>query len=402
MIARWLLDLVRCPSCVAEVGGDAPRLDLYVERLHCPRCKRTYPLKEGFVDLMPQEEGDQGHTSRYVADMAEFAEHLDYRDVGPPLLGAEVRNRLLRQMLRLHPRDWVLELGCGNGKFLVWNTPLVGKAVGIDPAPLFADEALAEVGLARADARRLPFPPASFSKAWSIDVLEHLTRPDIGRYLDEAHRVLMPGGLLFVFSNTRERGRFDLFVSGARRLANGLARLGLVDPRRDLLRKSDHVKALETWPDVEAAAHEAGFEIVRVVFWNGVFQSTIDNVLMRLAERAVVAGRQVHRRLPGRRGARPASPSPAAAAPSADLLSRDAIAARTAMRGRLARGGPAARVLGWLTTLMWLDIRLFGRFRTGPYFVLLRKPRTSPPPSPAGVQFGKRYYGKGRWWDRMT
>ena len=28
-----------------------------------------------------------------------------------------------------------------------------------------------------------------------------------------------------------------------------------------------------------------------------------------------------------------------------------------------------------MTALMWLDIVLFGRFRTGPYFVLLRKPK---------------------------
>jgi SAM-dependent methyltransferase len=276
-----------------------------------------------------------------------------------------VRNRLLRRMLRLQPRDRVLELGCGNGKFLVRNRLLVAQAAGIDPAPLFAAPALAEVGLARGDARLLPFPPESFSKAWSIDVLEHLTREDIAQYLAEAQRVLAPAGLLFLFSNTRERGRFDLFVSGARRLANGLARLGLVDPRRDLLRKSDHVKALETWPEVERAVADAGFEIVQVVFWNGVFQSFIDNVLMRLVERAVVAVRLLRR---GRK-----APDPATASSHSDALSREAIAARVAMRGRLGRGSLAAAVLHGLTRLMWLDIVLFGRFRTGPYFVLLRK-----------------------------
>jgi len=31
-------------------------------------------------------------------------------------------------------------------------------------------------------------------------------------------------------------------------------------------------------------------------------------------------------------------------------------------------------VLQALTGLMWLDIVLFGRYRTGPYFLLLRKP----------------------------
>jgi hypothetical protein len=39
----------------------------------------------------------------------------------------------------------------------------------------------------------------------------------------------------------------------------------------------------------------------------------------------------------------------------------------------VARGGLAALVLQALTGLMWLDIVWFGRFRTGPYFLLLRK-----------------------------
>jgi ubiquinone/menaquinone biosynthesis C-methylase UbiE/uncharacterized protein YbaR (Trm112 family) len=363
VIAPWLLNLVRCPTCTAETSGHAPPLTQAESALLCPRCGRQYPVAQGYLDLMPQQEASLGHTSRYVADLDEFAERLDYRDLGPPLLGAAVRNRLLRRMLRLRPRDRVLELGCGDGRFLVWNLTLVGQAVGIDPAPLFADVTLAEVPLARADARLLPFPDESFTKAWSIDVLEHLTRDDIRAYLGEARRVLVPNGLLFLFSNTRERGPFDLLVSGSRRLANGLARLGLVDPRRDLLRKSDHIKALETYPALQAAVEEAGFEIVRVVFWNGVFQSFIDNVLMRLVERGAVA---VRLRRQGQRATAPDSPH-------TDPLSQEAIAARTAARARVARGGLAALVLQALTGLMWLDIVLFGRFRTGPYFLLLRK-----------------------------
>jgi SAM-dependent methyltransferase len=237
-------------------------------------------------------------------------------------------------------------------------------SIGIDPAPLFAVDAESEIDLVRGDARMLPFPDNSFSKAWSIDVLEHLPAEDIARYLDEAYRVLAPGGRMFVYSNTRERGPFDLLVSGSRRLADWLAKRGIIDRRRDLLRKSDHVKALETWPEVEAAAAAAGFELRRAVFWNGVFQSFIENVLLRLAERALVA-------LRGRKGADKTAP----ALDEGD----DAIAARSAMRGRLSRGGPMLLLLQALTGLMWLDIVLFGRFRTGPYFLLLRKPQDALP-----------------------
>jgi len=372
MISPQLRALLRCPTCTAETGGAAPPLATAEEQLVCPRCDRRYPLEShgGWADLLPQATGDQGHTSRYVADLAEFAERLDYREMAPPLLGAAVRNRLLRQMLRLRPTDRVLELGCGNGKFLLWNRDLVGLSVGVDPAPLFADQALAELDLVQGDARLLPFPNRSFSKAWSIDVLEHLDHEDIRRYLAEAYRVLAPGGLLFLFSNTRERGPFDFAVSGSRRLANGLARIGWADPRRDLLRKSDHVKALETWDAVESAVTAAGFEIRRVVYWNGVFQSFLDNVLLRVAERALVALRA--------RGGGQAAPVPTAATPPAfqDALGQGALAARSQVRERLGRGGPLLWLMQAAGALMWLDIVLFGRFRTGPYFVLLRKPRT--------------------------
>lgn len=372
MISPQLRALLRCPTCTAETGGAAPPLTTAGEQLVCPRCERRYPLAAAgdWADLMPRAAGDLGHTSRYVADLAEFAERLDYREMAPPLLGAAVRNRLLRQMLRLRPTDRVLELGCGNGKFLLWNRDLAGLSVGVDPAPLFADQALAELDLVQGDARLLPFPNRSFSKAWSIDVLEHLDHDDIRRYLAEAYRVLAPGGLLFLFSNTRERGPFDWAVSGSRRLANGLARIGWADPRRDLLRKSDHVKALETWEAVDAAVTTAGFEIRRVVYWNGVFQSFLDNVLLRVAERALVALRA--------RTGKQAVPAATADAPPAfqDALGQGALAARSQVRTQLERGGPLLGLLRAASALMWLDIVLFGRFRTGPYFVLLRKPRS--------------------------
>ena len=370
MISPQLRALLRCPTCLVETGGAAPPLTTAGAQLICPRCERRYPLaaEGGWADLMPRAAGDLGHTSRYVADLAEFAERLDYREMAPPLLGAAVRNRLLRQMLRLRPTDRVLELGCGNGKFLLWNRDLTGLSVGVDPAPLFADQALAELDLVQGDARLLPFPNRSFSKAWSIDVLEHLDHDDIRRYLAEAYRVLAPGGLLFVFSNTRERGPFDFAVSGSRRLANGLARIGWADPRRDLLRKSDHVKALETWDAVDAAVTAAGFKIQRVVYWNGVFQSFLDNVLLRVAERALVAVRA--------RGGKAAAPAADAPPAFQDALGQGALAARSQVRTQLGRGGPLLRLLRAASALMWLDIVLFGRFRTGPYFVLLQKPRS--------------------------
>src|SRR5205823_3637335 len=175
--------------------------------------------------------------------------------------------------------------GCGNGKFIYWNRNSVDWAVGIDPAPLFAQEALAQVDLCRADARALPFDAGAFTAAMSIDVLEHLPLADIQTYLREAHRVLAPGGRLFVFSNTREGSRLDFVVRGARLLSRWLARRGVIDDRRDRLRKSDHIKAIATYPQLVGVLNGCGFRVEQVVFWNGLFQSLIENLLVKLAER---------------------------------------------------------------------------------------------------------------------
>src|SRR5947209_2130770 len=185
----------------------------------------------GYLDLMPPREAS--HTSLYVSHEAEFEATLDYKRIAMPLLGAGVRQRAIQRMLRPRRSDRLIELGCGNGKFIYWNRESVDWAVGIDPAPLFAREALEEVDLCLADARTLPFGDGAFTAAMSIDVLEHLPLPDIQSYLREAHRVLAPSGRLFIFSNTREGSCLDFIVRGARILSGWLGRRGLIDDRRD-------------------------------------------------------------------------------------------------------------------------------------------------------------------------
>jgi ubiquinone/menaquinone biosynthesis C-methylase UbiE len=310
---------------------------------------------------MPHGEEGEGtshmsHTSLYVSHEEEFAHTLDYRRVGLPLLGAGVRQRAIRRMLKPTGQDRLVELGCGNGKFLVWNRRQVDWAVGVDPAPLFAAEALAGVDLVQADARALPFPAGTFTAAISIDVLEHLTLPDIHRYLAEAHRVLTPGGRLFIFSNTREGSRLDFVVRNVRRLSRWLGERGLIDDTRDRLRKSDHVKAIQTFDQLQAVLSRNGFRVEQVMFWNGLFQSVIENLLVKLAESALRKLRrgEASRAVGGASGGGPTG--------------EDAL--RSSVRRRLARRGPAYSVMMLLTNLMWLDLVLFGRWRAGPYFLV--------------------------------
>lgn len=346
MVSPDLLAIVRCPVC-----RDEGFLQVEEEALRCARCGERYPRHPGYLDLLPRQE-TLAHTSRYVAEEESFAAALDYRTVGPPLLAAGVRQHVLRQMLSFQPDDGVLDCGCGNGKFALWNRSAVRLLAGLDPATLFAEAALEEVDLVQGDARRSPFATASFDKAFSIDVFEHLTRPDLEAVLRELHRLLRPGGRLLVYSNTRERSRLQPIIDLWRRIGRFLRRHGLTAPETDALRKADHVKALATFEELAALVQAHGFRLVQVRFWNSVVTSFVEHVLGPLGE-ALAS-------LPGRLRRRPVSTP----------LGGET---RSRLRQRATRRGPLYRAACALTWLMGLDVLLFGRLRSGSYFLLLER-----------------------------
>ncbi|WP_025746004.1 class I SAM-dependent methyltransferase [Kallotenue papyrolyticum] len=360
MIPRELYRLLQCPTCGSR--------DLYVTdaAVHCSVCRTDYPRRDGYLDLMPRGAAF-AYVSKYVAEEAHMAEELDYREIAPPLLAAGVRQRVLRRMLRFTPQDVVLDNGCGNGRFAVWNADAVALMVGSDPATLYGDAALQSVALAQADSRRLPFADASFDKVLSVDVLEHFPLEVIDAYLAESARVLRPGGCLAAFSNTRERSQLQPLIDASRRLGQWFVRRGVYDFEREARRKSDHVKALTTFEEVAAALERAGLRVVEVRFWNTVITSFVEHVLMKLGE-ALLARGAVGRQT-GRGDDRQASGRRQSAGTQREIV------ARQRLRRRLTPRSPVYWALVALTRLMELDVRLFGRLRSGPYFVLAEKPR---------------------------
>jgi ubiquinone/menaquinone biosynthesis C-methylase UbiE/uncharacterized protein YbaR (Trm112 family) len=368
MITRALFPLLRCPTCYSR--------NLYVtdEGVCCAHCRNSYPFGDGFIDLMPRD-AQYDYVSKYVTDEAELAEELDYRDLAPPLLAAGVRDRTTRRLLDFQPTDVVLDNGCGTAKHAVWNADQVRLMVGSDPATLFADAALEQVALAKADSRSLPFADDSFDKAFSIDILEHFPVEVIDAYLSETARILRPGGRMVAFSNTREMSPIQPIINLSRRLGRMFVRAGLYDFQREARRKSDHLKALERWEDVLAAFERAGLRPVKVIFWNSLFTTFVEHVLMKLGE--AVVGRQKRGNAKSRGSAAIGSQHTASALPSPGNAAGTAreIRARQRMRGYLTRKGPIYYALFAVTLLMELDLWLFGWMRCGSYFILVEKPK---------------------------
>jgi ubiquinone/menaquinone biosynthesis C-methylase UbiE len=365
MVPYDIYRLLQCPTCGSR--------DLLVTDagVHCARCRNDYPRHDGYLDLMPRAV-EFDYVSKYVSEEEQLAEELDYRELAPPLLAAGVRNRALVRLLDLRPGDIVLDNGCGTAKFAAWNAGKVGLMVGSDPATLFADAAVEQVALAKADSRKLPFADGSFDKGFSVDVLEHFPRDVIDGYLAEMARVLRPGGRFFVFSNTSDPSSLQALADASRKLGRLLVRAGVYDFQREARRKSDHIKALRTWDDVLDAMAQAGLRPVKIVFWNSVFTSFVEHVLMKLGE--AVLGRRQGDNQTTRQGDENlvSSSSHLPISSSGDGTDRE-IRARQRVRRRLERRGLAYYALQGITLMMELDLRLFGRLKSGSYFIVVEK-----------------------------
>jgi SAM-dependent methyltransferase len=367
MISERLLGLVRCPDCHGVLGpdrgksvgsdrgqtgvrpGSDPGLTLV-----CAACRRAYPQPRGaFLDLRPRQEFAE--QTKYLDESL----HADARHerVSPPLLGSKIRNDMLRAFLRPSSTDRVADLGCGSGRALLWNADWGADTVGIDIAPFFSEDARRGINLLLGDLRRLPFADATFTKAFSLDVLEHLSPDALRGMLAEANRVLVPGGTLFVYTHVRKNAPIAVGLRWINALARRLERAGLIDMRQERLRKSDHVNPLRDIPELERVAASTGFRVAKIRYYTPIVGGLVENIMMRMAERALAK--------------RAATRLVAAGATDADAQAIKV--ARTAAKERIATSRTTYAALRLLSFVMRLDLLLFGRVRSGPFFALLQK-----------------------------
>ncbi len=197
----------------------------------CPGCGASYRGLRGIIDLRTRE--DEFLSNRedwdYASRLDEDFDRLDFRglldryfDLSPEI-PATLRKRQIAHILTApdRVRGWLdalgpmtddgplLDLGCGSGSFLAAVGPSRADVAGVDIALRWLivarkrldEEGLGHIPLACGCAERLPFADRAFAGVVAGDVIEHVG--DQGATLYEAHRVLKPGGRLFLAAPNR-------------------------------------------------------------------------------------------------------------------------------------------------------------------------------------------------------
>lgn len=273
MSLERLLPLLRCPEC----RGELRREEAY---LTCPRCRETFPLREGIPVLVKKDDED--------ARWEEYFHRLSARAGDSEAANryfSRKNFRFVRQNLLslLGPAKGlaILDVGCGTGHFsqgLTGDNLVVG--VDISFAMLgFARKKKLEV--VHASGKRLPFEAGVFDLVIANNIIQSIREG--AAFVAELARVTRPRGRILVCAPNGEN-------------------LGL--PLLRFLEKRKHRKLeRHSVEDLTRFCFQAGLKGERIIFLFypfGLVKSVVGEVRPRFLERHLSTSLAVLARKPGK------------------------------------------------------------------------------------------------------
>lgn len=132
-------------------------------------------------------------------------------------LAAGIRlNQLMMEYGEIGEGSRVIDVGCGNGNAAIWLCRNSGAHVtGVDLSGVRIENAVASLegvpelsgrlAFEKASATELPFADNTFTHFWSQATIYHV--PDKVKVLEEAYRVLQPGGMMIFDDLTKPKAK---------------------------------------------------------------------------------------------------------------------------------------------------------------------------------------------------
>ncbi len=209
-----LLQILACPRCHSALAASANGKpisdgDISDGELRCTNCDQRWPILRGIPRFVPAG----NYASSFGLQWNTFrAEQLD------SLNGTDLSTRRFFSETDWKPATldgkWVLDAGCGAGRFLDVSSQTGAQVVGLDLSDAVdaAAQSLAgraNVHLVQASLYEMPFKPGIFDACYCIGVIQHT--PDPQRSLAVLPSVLRPGGRIAV--TIYEKRRFSKLYS---------------------------------------------------------------------------------------------------------------------------------------------------------------------------------------------
>lgn len=190
-----LLDMLACPTCGGDLKCEAESTDstgdVVSGKLSC-NAGHEFPIENGIPRFVPRDNYAASFGYQWNRFKLEQIDSVNGTDLSAQRFYAETTWD--KDWLK---GKWVLDAGCGAGRFLDVVSTAGAEAVGIDISSAI-DAAKANLGdrrnvhLIQASVYELPFKSGVFDAVYCIGVVQHT--PDPQKTMESLPRVLRPGG----------------------------------------------------------------------------------------------------------------------------------------------------------------------------------------------------------------
>jgi SAM-dependent methyltransferase len=197
---RKLLEILACPTCLGQLSSNAENIwtDDQIDEgsLSCDKCGSSYPIVRG----IPRFVDDSNYASSFGYQWNRFrGEQID--SVNGTTLSARRFNSETGWTSEWLAGKWVLDAGCGAGRFLDVASTNSCEVVGVDISTAVDAARLTltnrkNVHLVQASIYELPFRSGAFDACYSIGVIQHTPDPRLA--VAALPRVLKSSGRIAV------------------------------------------------------------------------------------------------------------------------------------------------------------------------------------------------------------